>query len=80
MYCKGCWKQGGRGASTPSPTFAEISPKLSQNRGFSLEFLFFAPTFGLAPPLINKLQHPCQSFLFIKFANQSLWAEMEGPG
>ena len=35
----------GRGANAPPLTFAKISPKLLQNMGFSLKFLYLAPHF-----------------------------------
>ena len=54
---QGCWNQGGRGGNCP-PTFAKISPKFLQNRGFCLKFLLFAPHFGPCPPLVGKFQQP----------------------
>ena len=57
----GVSETGGRGATAPPHTFAEISPKFLQDKDYFLKFLFFAPppTFGLALPLVDKFQHPC---------------------
>ena len=52
---QGCWSQGGRGATAPPPTFAKISPKFLQNRGFCLKFLPFAPHFGHCPPTCRQV-------------------------
>ena len=56
VFKQGCRTQGGRGA-----TFAEISTKFLQNRGFCLKFFLFAPlpTLDLGPPLVDKFQQPC---------------------
>ena len=55
---QGCRNQGGRGGNCP-PAFAEISPKLLENKGFSFKVLFFAPPLLVsAPLLVDKFQHP----------------------
>ena len=57
----GAWHQssgllepGGQGDNCP-PTFAKISPKFLQNRGFFLKFLFFCPQLWTLPPTCRKV-------------------------
>ena len=47
----------GGGATAPL-TFAEISPKLPQNKGFYLKFLFFAPHFWSCLPTCRQVPTP----------------------
>ena len=54
-FFSGVLETGVQGGGNCPPTFAEISPKLLQNKGFSLKFLFFAPQ------LVGQFQHLCIS-------------------